>query len=48
MSDEVARLFGTELAAVGRFEPDGEAIELWAPTEHTSGGNWATPSHRRR
>ena len=28
VSDEVGRLFGTQLAAVGRFEPDGKALEL--------------------
>ena len=27
VSDEVGRLFGTELAAVGRFEPDGRALD---------------------
>jgi GAF domain-containing protein len=28
VSDEVGRLFGTELAAVGRFEPDGRALDV--------------------
>jgi GAF domain-containing protein len=28
VSDEVGRLFGTELAAVGRFEPDGRAPDV--------------------
>ena len=28
MSDEVGRLFGTELAAVGRFEPDGRTLDV--------------------
>src|SRR5438270_8769880 len=28
VSDEVGCLFGTQLAAVGRFEPDGKALEL--------------------
>jgi GAF domain-containing protein len=29
VSDEVGRLFGTEFAAVGRFEPDGRAVAAW-------------------
>ncbi|MDX6376112.1 MAG: hypothetical protein QOE98_415, partial [Gaiellaceae bacterium] len=28
VSDEVARLFGTRLAAVGRFEPDGQTLDV--------------------
>jgi GAF domain-containing protein len=28
VSDEIGRLFGTELAAVGRFEPDGRTLDL--------------------
>jgi len=28
VSDEVGRLFGTQLAAVGRFEPDGRALDV--------------------
>jgi signal transduction histidine kinase len=28
VSDEVGRLFGTRLAAVGRFEPDGQALDV--------------------
>jgi GAF domain-containing protein len=28
VSDEVCRLFGTDFAAVGKFDPDGSAIDL--------------------
>ncbi len=49
VSDEVGRLFGTELAAVGRFEPDGrDARSSWAPAGRTSGGNLRTSWPRPR
>jgi GAF domain-containing protein len=33
VSDEIGRLFGTQLAAVGRYEPDGRGIELVGATQ---------------
>jgi GAF domain-containing protein len=38
VSDEVCRLFGTDLAAVGRFDPDGSAIYLTGAGRTKSGG----------